>query len=175
MCLNDLPDSQRVLHLVAGDRTGLFQKGEMSAETDGQHRKGQNEPDWQPNQCSAEGLFGTAPVPQGPQNQGEEQTDKTVTKVECDALEREYGRAPARFDQGIEIIGEDETDGDHGGAEREGKYYAPPSPTEGQSDQAYQDDGRQAGEISQGRDPLHHPAGHGRDNETERAEPRSDQ
>ena len=175
MSLNDLPDSQRVLQLVAGDRTGLFQKGEMSAEKDGQHRESQNEPDRQPNQRSAEGLFGTAPIPQGPQNQGEQQAHETVTKVECDALEREYGRAPARFDQSVEIIGEDETDGHHGGAQREGKYYAPPSPAEGQSDQAYQDDGRQAGKISQGRDPLHHPAGDWRDHETECAEPRPDQ
>jgi polar amino acid transport system substrate-binding protein len=171
----DLPDSKRVFQLVGGDRAGLFQQGEMPAEKDGHHRECQNEPHRQPNQCPAEGFFGTASVPQGTQNQGEEQTHETVTKVECDALERKYCRAPARFDQGVEIIGEDETDGDYGGAQWERKYYAPPSPAERQSDQTYQDDDRQPGKISQWRDPLHHTSGDWRDHETERSEPRPDQ
>src|SRR3984957_1118842 len=147
----------------------------MPSEKQCQHYERQGEPHGQPDQRSAERFFGAAPVAQGAQEKSKEQADEAVAEIESNTLEREYGRSPARLDQGVEIIGEKKADGGHGCAEREGEYHAPPSPAQGQSCQSRQGNNREPEEIPTGRTVLHHALRDGGDKETKRSKASPDQ
>jgi polar amino acid transport system substrate-binding protein len=171
----DPANSKWIFRCVAGDRTSLPQHRSMPPEKQRQHDERQRQSHWQPDQRSAESFFSAASVAQGSQHQGKEQADKSVAEVEGNTLEREHCGAPARLDQGVQIIGKDEPDGDHGRAEREGEYDAPPSPAQHQTCQGRQGDDREPGEVSRCRALLHHAPRDRRNNETERTKPRPDQ
>ena len=171
----ELADIRRVFRSLGGDRDWMPQHRAMPSEKQHQDGECERQPDRQPDQRAAEGFFGGSPVPQGAQHEGEEQAYQAVAEVEGQALEREYRRAPARLDQGVQIIGEDKPEGDDGRAEREREYHAPPPPAQRQSRKGRQGHDRQQGEVSRCRAPLHHAPRHRRDNETECPKPGPDQ
>lgn len=121
--LIDFENLRRAFRGVPGDAARLPQQWGMPPEKDGQHSKRQQEPHRQPNQCAAEGFFGAAAIAQGAQKKGEEETDQAVTEIEGHALERKYRCPSARFDQGVQIVGEEKPDRDDQGAQGEGEDY----------------------------------------------------
>ena len=147
----------------------------MPPEKHCQHYERQREHHWQPDERAAEGFFAAAPVAQGAQQEGKEQAYQAVAQVECNTLEREHRRAPVRLDEGVQIIREEKPDSDHGRAEREGEYHAPPPRAQRQSRKGRQGNGREPGEVSRCRAPLRHASRDRRDKEAERSKPGPDQ
>ena len=173
--LIDFENLRRAFRGVAGDTARLPQQRGMSPEKDGQHSERQHQPHRQPHQRAAEGFFGAAAVAQGAQKKGKEETDQAVTEIEGHALEREYRCPPARFDQGVQIVGEEKADRDDQGAQGEGEDYPPPGPAQRQPRQGRQGQGRDPGEVSCRGTTLHHPSRNRRDEEAECSEPGPDQ
>ncbi len=135
----------------------------------------QREPHRQPDQRAAEDFFGAASIAQRAQQKGKEEAYQAVAEIEGHTLERKYRRAPVRFDQGVQIIREEKTDGDHRRAKREGEDHAPPPPAQRQTRQCRQGNDREPGEISCGRTPLHHASRDRRNEEAERSKSRPEQ
>jgi polar amino acid transport system substrate-binding protein len=160
---------------IAGDPTGQPQHWGMPPEKHSQQHESQRQPERQPEQCAAEGLFGGATVTQGTQQEGKKQADESIAEIEGNAFERKNGGASMRFDQGVQVIGEEKTNRDHGGAKWKGEHHAPPSPAQRQSDQGCHCNYRYPTEIPSRRAPVDHPAGNRRDHEAERSKCRPDQ
>jgi polar amino acid transport system substrate-binding protein len=171
----DFENLRQTFRGVAGDTARLPQQRGMPPEKDGQHSEGQHEPHRQPDQRAAEGFFGAAAVTQGAQQKGKEEADQAVTEIEGHALERKYRCPPARFDQGIQIVGEEKADRDDQGAQGKGEDYPPPGPAQRQPRQGRQGEERDPGEVSCGRTLLHHPSRNRRDEEAECSESGPDQ
>jgi polar amino acid transport system substrate-binding protein len=147
----------------------------MPPEKHSQQYESQRKPKRQPEQCAAEGLFGRAPVAQGAQQEGEKQADKSIAEIEGNAFERKHCGASMRFDQGVQIIGEEKANRDHRGTKRKGEYHAPPSPAQRHSYERRHCDNRYPTEISCRRASADHPSRNRRDHEAERSKCRPDQ
>ena len=156
-------------------RARLPQQRGMAPETDCQDYQHQCEPYRQPDQRAAEDFFGAASIAQRAQQEGKEEAYQAVAEIEGNTLERKYRRAPVRLDQGVQIIREEKTDGDHGRPKREGEHYAPPPPAQRQTRQCRQGNDREPDEVSCRRTPLHHASRDRRNEEAERSKPRPDQ
>jgi polar amino acid transport system substrate-binding protein len=173
--LTESANLRRAFRGVVDETARLPQQRGMPPEKDGQHPERQHEPHRQPDQRAAEGFFGAAAIAQGTEQKGKEETDQTVTEIEGHALERKYRCPPARFDQGVQIEGEEKADGNDRRAQREGEDHPPPGPAQRQPRQGGQGQDRDPGEISCGRTLLHHPSRNRRDEEAECSESGPDQ
>jgi polar amino acid transport system substrate-binding protein len=147
----------------------------MPPEKNSQQHESQRKPKRQPDQCAAKGLFGRAAVAQGAQQEGKKQADESIAEIEGNAFERKDRGASMRFDQGVQIIGEEKANRNHGGAKRKGEHHAPPSPAQRHSYEGGHCDNRHPGEVSSRRASVNHPAGERRDHEAERSKCRPDQ
>jgi polar amino acid transport system substrate-binding protein len=173
--LTDFANLSRAFRGVAGDTSRPSQHRDMPPEKHRQHGERQNQPHRQPDQRAAEGFFGAAAVAQSAKQKRKQETDQAVTEIEGHALERKYRCPSARFDEGVQIIGEEKTDGYDQCAHREGEDHSPPGRAQRQSRQGRQGQDREPGEVSCGRTSLHHPSRNRRDEEAECSESGPDQ
>ncbi len=173
--LTDLVNSRRAFRGVAGDTARLPQQRDMPPEKHRQHAESQHQPHREPDQRAAEGFFGAAAVAQGAKQKGKEEADQAVTEIEGHALERKYRCPTARFDEGVQIVGEEKANGDDQRAQSEGEGHPPPGRAQRQSCQGRKGQDRDPCEVSCGRASLHHLPRNRRDEEAECSESGPDQ